>query len=345
MDSGFFNKYAVGSDDVQLERLQKAVAAMPGLQEALDSRGLKITDIDNIFGYGSLPDQPHYKTGLTVQKGLLEGCRRDLVIECSRSGTNTNPGLVFGLEKQAGAVQAGGILSYDNPTLEQRAENLELLRNRETMQTKGAHVYTFAIMDVEAEDGSIRPCITCMSDINAPGYAGNTSFDERAQRIAKAHNAIYVPGGSPEMTDEDSTVSSRNDIRTSRAYFNQCANIPLIAAQQKMEKAGEPTTDFETRYRAALAQDAEYLHRYEYAIESARRTLPIDEQRFLAEAELIDTEGFLSAATEKDLMRGLIEGLREQIAELKSMDPAPRHTATHRIEHGHQDDGPNLMLH
>lgn len=337
MDSGFFNKYAVGGDDVQLERLRKAVAAMPGLQQALDSRGLKITDIDNIFGYGSLPDQPHYKTGLTVQKGLLEGCRRDLVIECSRSGTNTNPGLVFGLEKQDGAVQAGGILSYSNLTLEQRAENLELLCKRETMQTKGAHVYTFAIMDVEAEDGSIRPCITCMSDTNAPGYAGNTSFDERAQRIAKAHNAIYVPGESPKETDLDSTVYSRSDIRTSRAYFNQCAIIPLIAAQQKMEKAGEPTTDFETRYRSALAQDADYLHRYEYAIESARRTLPIDEQRFLAEAELIDTESFLNVATEKDLMRGLIEGLREEVAELKGMDRTPLHAATRHIDTDHDD--------
>lgn len=331
-----FNRYAQGGDDVQLERLQRAVDAMPGLREALEARGLEITDINDIFGYGSLPDQPHYKTGLTVQKGLLEGCRRDLVIECSRSGTNATPGLVFGLERQSGAVQAGGILSYGNLTLEQRAENLELLRNRETMQTKGAHVYTFAIMDVEAEDGSIKPCITCMSDTNAPGYAGDANFDERAQRIARAHNAIYVPGESPEMTDEDSTVSSRNDIRTSRAYFNQCAIIPLIAAQRKMEQAGQPANDFEARYRAALAQDADYLHQYEVAIESARRALPRDEQRFLAEAELIDTQGFFGMATEKELMQGLIEGLREEIAELKSPGN-PSHTATHRIERQDQD--------
>ncbi len=331
-----FNRYAQGGDDVQLKRLQTAVDAMPGLREALDARGLQITDINDIFGYGSLPDQPHYKTGLTVQKGLLAGHRRDLVIECSRSGTNTNPGLVFGLEKQQGAVQAGGILSYSNLTLEQRAENLELLRNRETMQTKGAHVYKFAILNVESEDGTVRPCIACVSDTSAPGYAGNLSFTQRAERIAKAHNAIYTPGGSPEMTDPDSTVASRNDIRTSRAYFNQCAIIPLIAAQQKMAKAGEPATDFKTRYRFALAQDADYLHQYEYAIESARRNLPRDEQRFMAEAELIDTQGFLGMATEKELMQGLIEGLREEIAELKGPG-TPRQTATRRIETGHDD--------
>ena len=334
-----FNTYSEGGDKVQLERLQRAVAAMPGLQEALDVRGFSITDVNNIFGYGSLPDQPHYKTGLTVQRGLLPNGRRDLVIECSRSGTNNHPGLVFGLEHEEGEVQAGGILTYSDLTLEQRAENLELLRNRETMQTKGAHVYKFAILDVEAEDGTIRPCITCMSDTQAPGYAGNLSFEERADRIASAHNAVYEPGGSPEITDPDSTVSSRNDIRTSRAYFNQCAIIPLIAARQKMEKAGEPSGDFETRYRSAIERDAHYLHEYERAIETARRVMPRDQQRFLAEAELIDTQSFLGMATEKDLMLGLIEGLKEEIAELRGPE-TPDYKTGSRAETGYQDGEP-----
>ena len=346
------SKFATrASDDGRkphIARLNDAITKAHGLQEALDARGIDLTDDKTpvyIFGYGSLPNQPHYHSGdiksasasFEVIDGLAAGYKRDFSVACSRSGTNTNPGIVYGLDRDADSVQYGGVLSYQGLSLEEKAENLTKFIDRESMEVNGHQVYRFDIIDVEVEGGQTRPCLVCIADEAAPGYRGNLSYDDKVEVIATTHNAVVEEGKPPTEVHPDSTVKDKRNVQASYGYFQQFAVMPIA------ERIGRPapTTDFAARCDAAIEAEDRHIETMCDDIERYRETqLTPAEHLFMLQAELKDTDWFKDFGddeTHKEQMRLRIATLTEKIATLErdmSVSPPP--------PHGHDVDGDNL---
>jgi cation transport regulator ChaC len=330
----------------QVKRLNAAIDNMPGLRESLEESGIDLTqdDIDvNIFGYGSLPSKPHYThENLTVTDALLPGMKRDFFCPCSRSGTNTNPGLVYGLEAVEGETQAGGVLAYEDLTIAEKADLLEIFMDREGMLVQGEKIYRFEVFNVEMENGEMRSCITCVANPETPGYAGDLTLEERAAIIAKAENTEFDTS-SNAIPDNIATLSaapdcemynvSSNDIRTSRSYFDRFGVLPLQAERLALSRQSEPTNDntetgdFRRRYEQAIERDTERTMELNDAIQAERVGMSPEEQLLRYKIELHQAENHMgnfrkNAATTKpeliEVTEGYIEGLQTQIADLES---------------------------
>jgi cation transport regulator ChaC len=294
--------------------LEAVIDRMPGLRESLEESGIDWSTSGtslHIFGYGSLPDKPHTTEGLSLQKGLLHGYKSDFCCDCPRSGTQSEPGLVVGLEQDVQAIQAGSVMSYEGLSVPQIVENLTAFADRETMEVNGVPIYSFEIQEIEVEGGEKIACLTCVANTDAPGYAGDRSFDERTDQMAFAHNVVCkIEDRSlhAHMGENASTVKNEGDIRTNASYYTRFA---LLTAQVEADLRGQENkadkTPFEQRYNAACE---EYLHRmtkYDVAIQDKRDGLDSLAQQFFAEIECHQAEKTLA-----QLSNGTVSGNAEK---------------------------------
>ncbi|MBI1300467.1 MAG: hypothetical protein GC137_02310 [Alphaproteobacteria bacterium] len=335
---GQFNRAAPGDREALVAAFEAQIARAPGLKEALEKRGIDLTQDDTpleIFGYGSLPSQPHFSSKdiktegaeFKVVNGLAGGFKRDLVVPCSRSGKNNDPGLVFGLDRDKSAAQYGGILSYTGLSLAEKTDNMRIFLDRELMAVNGEPGYVIDIIDVEAADGNVYPCLVCLSNDKSPEYQGGLSYEEKVARIARVHNAVEVDGSAPERADSNTTVPDVRNVRSAMGYFYSFA-IMTIGLRGELP---EPTSDFEARYKAAVEAEDERFLSMHADIERYRATqLTPQQQLFRLQADWKHADWFKdmgSNPVRHQMVRERLADLEQRIETLKqSMEqssPAP----------------------
>lgn len=143
-----------------------------------------------VFGYGSLMWDPGFAVAESV-RAQLTGYARSFCLRSTRyRGTETNPGLVLGLDRNPDARCSGLALRIPEGD---HAEVMDYLRERE-MDT-GA--YREAIVPLELEDGRQIEAIAYVMRRDHWQYAGGLCLHEQARIISCAQgkrgpNAEYL---------------------------------------------------------------------------------------------------------------------------------------------------------
>lgn len=141
-----------------------------------------------IFGYGSLIWSPGF-TFERAERALLRGAHRRLCIfSHHHRGTQSQPGLVFGLERGGACVgRAFRVAPQDWPQVR------DYLRERE--QVTG--VYREALRMVRLAGGEQVTALVFLADPRHVQYAGRLTLDEQLAYVRHAHgdagpNVDYV---------------------------------------------------------------------------------------------------------------------------------------------------------
>jgi len=273
--------------------LNHVLDKLPGLKQSLDNANIDLFETDDIhiFGFGSLPSNPHYtpdensNANLEVQKGLALGWQRDLCCMSVRSGDYDFPGLTLGLEKNPEINQAGGILTYQNLSQSEKIDMLEAFFKREHVSE--LPIYSFTVVETEREDGKKIKAIACIADQNSPGYAGHFDKEDRTTMIASALNL------------------EQNPPRTSFSYFTRFVVLPFLA-DTKDQKS--PQNAFETRYQEALKVEKNNIMQQWEDIEDYRDNIMPEAERHRREViELTQAQNFHSAQISKSATSPLAE--------------------------------------
>ncbi|QKK04609.1 MAG: hypothetical protein HND56_02425 [Pseudomonadota bacterium] len=169
---------------IERDRLNAAVARLFGLRENLEQHGVKLDELEDlhIFGYGSLPDKPHWQP-TSMTPAFLTGFRRSFCCKCISRGTDDFTGLTLGLEKLEDGVVPGAVLSYRNIPLGDLADMMHVFADREVPRLK---IYHFGLCDTELADGRIVKALACFADTGSENYLHGMSVTEKSQIIAMA---------------------------------------------------------------------------------------------------------------------------------------------------------------
>jgi len=296
------------------QNLKKSIDKLKGLKNSLAEFNIDPFEMDeiNIFGFGSLPSQPHYippknsNASLVVSNGLAQGWKRDVCCMSVRSGTPEFPGLTLGLEKNKDATQAGGILTYKNLSQEEKVDMLEAFFKREHVQE--LPIYSFTMIEAEREDGKKVACITCIADHSSPGYAGHFNHSDRVTMIAAALNL------------------EQNPPRTNYSYFSRFILLPLFSQSQNETLSKNA---FQVRYQKALEAEKDSVMLLWKDIENYRKThLTAEECQRREVIELVQAQNFYTAELKKSPQNIItkfalmyLESLREKTGVITAKSP------------------------
>lgn len=170
---------------MERERLKAAVARLSGLTENLEHHGVRLDELEDlhIFGYGSLPDKPHWQPTL-MTPAFLTGFRRSFCCKCISRGTDEFTGLTLGLEKLEDGIVPGAVLSYRKLPLGELADMMHVFADREVPRLK---IYHFGLCDVDMADGQTVKVLACFADTGSENYLHGMSVTEKSQIIAMAN--------------------------------------------------------------------------------------------------------------------------------------------------------------
>lgn len=152
-----------------------------------------MTDLSNglcVFAYGSLLWKPGFNA-IDTKACTLRGYRRGFFLwSIHYRGTEQLPGLVLGLDEEAGASTRGLALFVG---ADEAAETLEYLRERELV----SYAYREAWVPLFLDDGSEVVGVTYVMDHDHPQYCAPLAPEAQAEIIAVAQgttgtNADYL---------------------------------------------------------------------------------------------------------------------------------------------------------
>jgi len=207
--------------------LDKAVSRLPGLAESLDAHKIGLPDMTEIciFGYGSLPGNPHWPPS-SMMAAFLRGWRRRFCCACSGRGTEEFPGLTLGLEEEENGIVPGAVLRYGGMTTEGMAQMLHVFADREVPDIP---IYRFGFARIETARGETLPAIVCIADCQSPHYRTGLSLTEKSQIIAMAcgewgtckdYLDRYIRSHIRPQTDfSDTPPARRTALQRDRDYF------------------------------------------------------------------------------------------------------------------------------
>lgn len=178
-----------------------------------------------VFGYGSLMWDPGFQPIETV-KARVKGFSRAF---CLRStmyrGTVDNPGLVLGLDEDAGACCSGMAMRI---APDDHDEVMAYLRLREM----SGDAYREAILKVELADGRDVEALAYVMRRDHWQYAGDLCLKEQARIIARAHG-----GRGPNSDYLFNTARHLNEIGLADAMLDSLAEEVrrILPAQPKVQ--------------------------------------------------------------------------------------------------------------
>ncbi len=261
-------------NDVSLQRLKNAIAGLPGLAESLKAQKISLQNIPEIhvFGYGSLPDKPHYEPD-SITTAYLWNYRRDMCCESVRSGTSKFKGLTLGLDQVDGSIVPGAILTYQSQTAEQLCEMLEALAKREVVEEHP--IYRFEMLEIEKENGSKAMAITCVADPTSPGYHGDGLSLWETRKLSDAEQEEVSLERKARIIAEANGFYNRSGIHaTSKSYFDRYVRIPMeenpISTDPRELKQ---CSEVERKRRIALALEQSYMKKLAIKIDEHREIL------------------------------------------------------------------------
>ncbi|MTI44045.1 cation transport protein ChaC [Roseibium hamelinense] len=139
-----------------------------------------------VFGYGSLMWNPGFEF-IKAEPALLRGAHRALcVYSWVHRGTQSSPGLVFGLDR-GGACRGMAYLVAGK----HRDKTVSYLRAREQVTM----VYLEKWRKISLQSGGTAAALTYMVDRNHPQYAGALPLQTQLDIVL---NAIGQSGRNPE---------------------------------------------------------------------------------------------------------------------------------------------------
>lgn len=232
MRDGFLEKHKTMAprrefNEKSLQRLKEAVKALPGLEDSLVDADLDLQNMTEIhvFGYGSLPDQPHYPPD-EISKAYLWGYSRDLCCKSARSGTQKYTGLTLGLDENPEGIVPGAILTYRAPNPEQLCEMLEAFAEREVV--KEMPIYKFAMVEIEKEDGRKAMALACVADTKSPGYVGDAlSILEKQRLKTSQQHELTLRRKGKIIAEANGFLPKSGKHTTSKSYFDRFVRFPL----------------------------------------------------------------------------------------------------------------------
>lgn len=170
-----------------------------------------------VFGYGSLMWDPGFEAVETV-KARLGGYQRSFCLRSTRyRGTEENPGLVLGLDRQPGESCSGLALRMRESD---HGQVMDYLREREL--DTGA--YREAILPVNLEDGREIQAVAYVMRRDHWQYAGGLCVNEQASIISRASG-----GRGPNAEYLFNTAQHLSEIGLPDEAMNQlAANVKQI---------------------------------------------------------------------------------------------------------------------
>jgi len=302
-----------------LKRLSKAIESLTGLQESLDAQGIDLKSLKDVhvFGYGSLPDQPHYPPQ-SIEDAYLWGYSRDLCCKSVRSGTKKFPGLTLGLDKNDDGIVHGAILSYKNMSITDLTEMLKAFAKREIVAD--LPIYKFEVCEVEKHDGTKVHAITCVADPESMGYVGDTLSRWEKRYISKDNQAdVTLRRKGRTIAEANGFLSNSKKHATAKSYFDRFVLLPMLAkvmnenifdisdqtdeeryqlileAEKELTEMTDPISSMMTKRDLAVHKEnirllelahSVYTRRLEY-----KKDMP-DVVRMLEKAERLQTQGW-----------------------------------------------------
>lgn len=244
--------------------LQEILKRLPCLQASMQDKGIQFEDAQDIFifGYGSLPDYPHYPP-TRIEKAYLSGYYREMCCQCLSTGTWDFPGLTLGLRPSETAVVPGFALVYSDFSNEEKEKMLEAFAVREAVDS--LPIYTFEIENIVLQSGKTVPAIVCIADVEQRGYVGDllTPIERKTLTAAEQEHVKYVK--QSKIIALANGVSRRTGaVITCKSYFDRFLRLPL-------EDEGACSAD------TLLSEDE-------------RKALQRERKRVMALADLIDKE-------------------------------------------------------
>ena len=214
-------------NDASLKRLTAVIQDLPGLEESLKKHKISLQDLDevSVFGYGSLPDQPHYPPD-SIEDAYLWGYSRDMCCLSVRSGTEALPGLTLGLDKNKTGIVPGAILTYKNTDIEKLAEMLEAFAAREVV--KELPIYKFEFLEIEKQNGQKSMAIVCVADPDSAGYFGSPSTPLEQFNLSHSerdHDALHKK--AIRIANANGFLKKSKVYSTCKSYFDRFVRIPI----------------------------------------------------------------------------------------------------------------------
>ncbi len=216
-----FNKHG-------LKDFNEVVDKLSGLKQALTEQNINLLELDevHIFGYGSLPNLPHYPP-TSKTNAYLWDYSKDMSCKSVGSGTTQKTGLTLGADKKDGAIIAGSILSYKNLDSDELTDMLEAFEKRENVKT--LPIYKFDFLEVELENGKKVNAITCVADPDQTmGYAGDmlTSFDKNSLS-EKTLEDLSLRKKAQEIAWSNGMLKKSKTYATGKSYFDRFVRMQI----------------------------------------------------------------------------------------------------------------------
>lgn len=294
-------------NEASLKRLNEAIKRLPGLAESLKNQGVSLQELDevHVFGYGSLPDQPHYQPD-SIETAFLWGYSRDMCVKSVRSGTEILPGLTLGLDKKDEGIVAGAILTYKNMDLDKLSEMLEAFAEREVV--KELPIYKFEFVEIEKEDGSTAHAIACVADESGPGYFGKpTTPLEKTHMTAEEQEEEIKHKKAMRIAEANGFLPVSKKHATCKSYFDRFVRYPIeqnpaISDPEELVKMAP----HERRRNEALHKEQERLKDLAKWVDYHRAQMKLTRKtlvKILEEAEDAQMKGWLAKKKAADAVR------------------------------------------
>lgn len=214
-------------NEVSFQRLKNAIDSLPGLAESLEKQNISLHKMQtvHVFGYGSLPDQPHYEPD-SIEDAYLWGYSRDMVCKSVRSGTSKFPGLTLGLDENPDGIVKGAIMSYQTANDIQLCEMLEAFAKRENVTE--LPIYKFAMLEIEKDDGSKVTALTCVADPDSFGYFGDGLTPMEKTKLTDEQQAeITLRRKAHRIAEANGRSQKTGNYMTCKSYFDRFVRIPI----------------------------------------------------------------------------------------------------------------------
>ena len=136
-----------------------------------------------------------------MSPGHLHGYKKDLVCyDVYYRGTPDHPGITIGLDPCEGEFVEGGVLTTDITSIGlERDEYVDFIvyyfeQFKEREFPPDMPIYKFEFLPVQLANGSVISSFSCVADTDGLLYAGDLTFLQRAELLAKSKSLPYTPG-------------------------------------------------------------------------------------------------------------------------------------------------------
>ena len=282
--------------------LREAIERLSGLSESLKKHNIDLEKVSDImvFGYGSLPDHPHYPpTSKTT--AYLWDFQRDMCCRSVVSGTYRAPGLTLGLDKKDGSIVPGAILHYEDMSTYEKIEMLNKLADREVIQK--LPIYKFELLEIEIKDGNTVLAITCVADRSTKsGYVGDmltpmekanmTEEEQEDYSLHKKAAKIAAANGEKIISqDDDDSEKTRKKFTTGKSYYDRFVRIPIQENLIKKDPSkNKKLSDEEHKLQTALYKEQQRMLRLGKYIDEYREHMRTKAPKLVAHLEKIEHE-------------------------------------------------------